>query len=161
MNTIIIFHDSPLREENKDALLKNIISFITHCGSEQVQIHTLNEEETLKCVIHEVTKSKRPDTDTDTDILTKVDSWCRTLVKITGIPSRTVSKEGFAMLIARALTSNINLRNTEVLTHLSQMTENDTALIDVLKINKLNGFISAKKMAEILKSLKILGYVEQ
>lgn len=159
MNTIIIFHDSPLREENKEALLKNIISFITHCGSEQIQIHTLNEEETLKCIMHEVSRPKR--TDTDTDILTKVDGWCKTLVKITGIPSKTVSKEGYNTLIVHALTSNINLRNTEVLTCLSKMTENDTALIDVLKINKLNGFISAKKMAEILKSLRVLGYVEQ
>lgn len=159
MNTIIIFHDSPLGEENKNALMQNIINFITHCGSEQIQIHTLNEEETLKCVIHAVTKPKQPDT--DTDILTKVDSWCKTLVKTTGIPSKTISKEDFATLIARALVSNINLRNTEVLTRLSQMTENDTALIDVLKINKLNGFVSAKKMAEIVKLIKILGYAEQ
>lgn len=159
MNAIIIFHNSPLKEENKDTLLKNIISFITHCGSEQVQIHTLNEEETLKCVMHAVTKPKR--SKTDTDILTKVDSWCAALVKTTGIPSKTISKEDFATIIARALVSNIKLRNTEVLTRLSQMTENDTALIDVLKINKLNGFISAKKMAEILKSLRVLGYVEQ
>ena len=109
--------------------------------------------------MHEVSRSKQ--SATDTDILTKIDSWCKTLIKITGIPSRMVSKESFATLIARALTSNVNLRNTEVLTHLSQMTENDTALIDVLKINKLNGFISAKKMAEMLNSLRILGYVEQ
>ena len=159
MNTIIIFHDSPLKEENKDALTKNIISFITHCGSEQIQIHTLNEEETLKCVMHAVTKPKR--SKTDTDILTKVDSWCNTLVKMTGIPSKTISKENFATLIARALVNNINLRNTEVLTRLSQMTENDTELIEVLRLNNLNGFISAKKMAEMLKSLRVLGYVEQ
>lgn len=159
MNTIIIFHDSPLREENKDALMKNIISFITHCGSNQVQIHTLDNEETLKCIMHEVSRPKQPKT--DTDILTKVDSWCNKLVKITGIPSKTISKEDFATIIARALVSNIKLRNTEVLTRLSQMTENDTELIEVLKLNNLNGFISAKRMAEILKSLRVLGYVEQ
>lgn len=109
--------------------------------------------------MHEVSRPKQ--STTDTDILTKIDSWCKTLVKITGIPSKTISKEDFATLIARALVSNINLRNTEVLVRLSQMTENDTALIDVLKINKLNGFISAKKMAEIVKLIKILGYAEQ
>lgn len=159
MNTIVIFYNNKLSQEKEESLSANIANFLVHSGSEPIQIHTLNEEETLKCVMHEVTKPKR--TDTDTDILTKVDSWCKTLVKITGIPSRMVSKESFATLIARALTSNVNLRNTEVLIRLSQMTENDTALIDVLKINKLNGFISAKKIAEMLKSLRVLGYVEQ
>ena len=159
MHTIIIFHSNKLSQEKEESLSASIANLLLHLGSEPIQIHTLNEEETLKCVMHEVTKPKR--TDTDTDILTKVDSWCKTLVKITGIPSKTVSKEGYSTLIGRALTSNINLRNTEVLTRLSQMTENDIALIDVLKINKLNGFISAKEMAGMLRSLKILGYVEQ
>lgn len=159
MNTIIIFHRNKLTQVNEESLLENIGNLLMHLGSEPIQFHTLNEEETLKCIMHEVSRPKR--TDTDTDILTKVDSWCKTLVKITGIPSKTVSKEGFATLVARALVSNINLRNTEVLTRLSQMTENDTSLIDVLKINNLNGFISAKRMAEILKSLRVLGYVEQ
>lgn len=159
MNTIIIFHRNKLTQVNEESLIENIGNLLMHLGSEPIQFHVLNKEETLKCIMHEVSRPKR--TDTDTDILTKVDSWCKTLVKITGIPSKTVSKEGFATLIARALVSNINLRNTEVLTRLSQMTENDTSLIDVLKINNLNGFISAKKMAEILKSLRVLGYVEQ
>lgn len=159
MNTIIIFHRNKLTQVNEESLLENIGNLLLHLGSEPIQFHVLNKEETLKCIMHEVSRPKR--TDTDTDILTKVDGWCKTLVKITGIPSKTVSKEGYNTLIVRALTSNINLRNTEVLTCLSQMTENDTALIDVLKINKLNGFISAKKMAEILKSLRVLGYVEQ
>ena len=159
MNTIIIFHRNELTQVNEESLLENIGNLLMHLGSEPIQFHTLNEEETLKCIMHEVSRPKQ--SATDTDILTKVDSWCKTLVKITGIPSKTVSKEGYSTLIGRALTSNINLRNTEVLTRLSQMTENDTALIDVLKINKLNGFISAKEMAGMLRSLKILGYVEQ
>lgn len=159
MNTIIIFHRNKLTQVNEESLLENIGNLLLHLGSEPIQFHTLNEEETLKCIMHEVSRPKQ--SATDTDILTKVDSWCKTLVKITGIPSKTVSKEGYSTLIGRALTSNINLRNTEVLTRLSQMTENDTALIDVLKINKLNGFISAKEMAGMLRSLKILGYVEQ
>ncbi len=159
MNTIIIFHSKKLSQEKEESLLESIGNLLLHLGSEPIKSYSLNEEETLKCIMHEVSRPKR--TDTDTDILTKVDSWCKTLVKITGIPSKTVSKEGYSTLIARTLVSNINLRNTEVLTCLSQMTENDTALIDVLKINKLNGFISAKKIAEILKSLRVLGYVEQ
>lgn len=159
MNTIIIFHRNELTQVNEESLLENIGNLLLHLGSEPIQFHVLNEEETLKCVMHEVSRTKQ--SATDTDILTKVDSWCKTLVKTTGIPSKTISKEDFATLIARALVSNINLRNTEVLTRLSQMTENDTALIDVLKINKLNGFVSAKKMAEIVKLIKILGYAEQ
>lgn len=159
MNTIIIFHRNELTQVNKESLLENIGNLLLHLGSEPIQFHVLNEEETLKCVMHEVSRPKQ--SATDTDILTKVDSWCKTLVKTTGIPSKTISKEDFATLIARALISNINLRNTEVLVRLSQMTENDTALIDVLKINKLNGFVSAKKMAEIVKLIKILGYAEQ
>lgn len=159
MNTIVIFYNNKLSREKEESLLESIGNLILHLGSEPIKSYSLNEEETLKCIMHEVSRSKQ--SATDTDILTKIDSWCKTLVKITGIPSRMVSKESFATLIARALTSNINLRNTEVLTRLSQMTENDTALIDVLKINKLNGFISAKEMAEMLRSLRILGYVEQ
>jgi hypothetical protein len=159
MNTIIIFHRNELTQVNEESLLKNIGELLLHLGSEPIQFHVLNEEETLKYVMHEVSRPKQ--SATDTDILTKVDSWCKTLVKITGIPSKLVSKEGFATLVGHALTSNINLRNTEVLTRLSQMTENDTALIDVLKINKLNGFISAKEMAGMLRALKVLGYVEQ
>lgn len=159
MNTIIIFHKNKLTQVNEESLLENIGNLLLHLGSEPIQFHVLTKEETLNCIMHEVSKPKR--TDTDTDILTKVDSWCKALVKITGIPSKMVSKESFTILIAYALTSNINLRNTEVLTRLSKMTENDTALIDVLKINKLNGFISAKEMAGMLKALKILGYVEQ
>lgn len=158
MNTIIIFHSNKLTQEKEESLVASINNFLLHLGAEPVQMHILNEEETLKCVMHAVTKPKR--SKTDTDILTKVDSWCTTLVKMTGIPSKTVSKEGYNTLIARALVSNINLRNTEVLTRLSQMTENDTELIEVLRLNNLNGFISAKKMAEMLKSLKVLGYVE-
>lgn len=159
MNTIIIFHRNKLTQVNEESLLENIGNLLMHLGSEPMQFHTLNEEETLKCVMHAVTKPKR--SKTDTDILTKVDSWCTALVKTTGIPSKTISKEDFATIIARALVSNVKLRNTEVLVRLSQMTENDTELIEVLRLNNLNGFISAKKMAEILKSLRVLGYVEQ
>lgn len=159
MNTIVIFHSNKLSQEKEESLVASINNYLSRLGTELIQLHILDEEETLKCIMHEVSRPKQ--SAIDTDILTKVDGWCKTLVKITGIPSKMVSKEGFATLIARALVSNINLRNTEVLTHLSQMTENDTALIDVLKINNLNGFISAKKMAEMLKSLRVLGYVEQ
>lgn len=159
MNTIIIFHSNKLTQEKEESLVTSINNLLSRLGVEPVQMHILNEEETLKCVMHAVTKPKR--SKTDTDILTKVDSWCTVLVKTTGIPSKTISKEDFATIIARALVSNVKLRNTEVLTRLSQMTENDTELIEVLRLNNLNGFISAKKMAEILKSLRVLGYVEQ
>ena len=160
MNTIIIFHNAAsLSQDVAKNLAEDLGNILLRYDCDPIKIKLLDDKETVKCIMHEVTKPKR--TDTDTDILTKVDSWCKTLVKITGIPSKTLSKEGFATLIARALVSNINLRNTEVLTRLSQMTENDTTLINVLKINNLNGFISAKKMAEMLKSLRVLGYVEQ
>ena len=159
MNTIIIFHSNKLSQEKEESLVASINNYLSRLGTELIQLHILDEEETLKCIMHEVSRPKQ--SATDTDILTKVDSWCKTLIKTTGIPSKTISKEDFATLIARALISNINLRNTEVLVRLSQMTENDTALIDVLKINKLNGFVSAKKMAEIVKLIKILGYAEQ
>lgn len=159
MNTIIIFHSNELSQEKEESLITNISKLLLHLGSEPIQIHSLNKKETVKCLIHEVTKSAKQ-TIVD-DILVKVDTWCKTLIKMTGIPSKTISKESYAALIARALTSNINLRNADVLVRLSQMTEGDTALINVLKTNKLDGFISAKKMAEILKSLRVLGYVEQ
>lgn len=159
MNTIVIFHSNKLSQEKEESLVASINNYLSRLGTELIQLHILDEEETLKYIMHEVSRPKSPAT--DTDILTKVDSWCKTLVKITGIPSKLISKEGFATLVGHALTSNINLRNTEVLTRLSQMTENDTALIDVLKINKLNGFISAKEMAGMLRALKVLGYVEQ